>query len=82
MVSRAEERPSAGVWPIGLADRLPVVPIPLRTGEPDAQLDLQAILHQQYDAVGYGYIIYDGAPEPPLTADQEQWARHFLPAPS
>lgn len=30
MVSRAEERPRAGVWAVSLADRLPEIPVPLR----------------------------------------------------
>ena len=33
LVSRAELRPDAGIWPIGLRERLPIVPIPLREGE-------------------------------------------------
>ena len=30
LVSRAEIRPRAGFWPIGLRQRLPIIPIPLR----------------------------------------------------
>src|SRR5205807_8592511 len=30
-VSRAEERPQAGLWPLRLRKRLPVIPIPLRS---------------------------------------------------
>jgi hypothetical protein len=29
LVARVEERPRVGVWPIGLRDRLPVIPVPL-----------------------------------------------------
>ena len=42
MVSRAEERPQAGLWPLGLRDPLPPIPVPLRAADPDASLDLQA----------------------------------------
>ena len=31
LVSRFEDRPQAGVWPIRLTDRLPVIPVPLRS---------------------------------------------------
>ena len=62
LVSRAEERPRVGVWPIRLRDRLPVIPIPLREHEKPAQLDLQEILHHVYDAAAYEDDIYQGEP--------------------
>ena len=31
LVSRVDHRPKAGFWPIGLRDRLPIIPVPLRT---------------------------------------------------
>jgi hypothetical protein len=82
MVSRAPDRPRAGIWPLQLADRLPVVPVPLRTGEPDATLDLQEVLHRIYDAAGYAVYVYEGSPEPELSSAQQSWAQQFLPAPS
>ena len=45
LVSRFEERPVAGFWPIGLRQPLPTIPIPLRHGTPDATIELQQILH-------------------------------------
>jgi hypothetical protein len=82
MVSRVEERPRAGFWPVRLRDRLPVIPIPVRSPDPDARLDLQEVLHRVYDAAGYHYYIYDGTPEPPLSKDDELWAKGFVPATS
>lgn len=79
MVSRAPDRPRAGLWPLRLADRLPVIPVPLRTGEPDATLDLQEIVHRVYDAAGYAVYVYDGDPEPALTVEQAAWVQGFLP---
>jgi hypothetical protein len=78
IVSRAEERPEVGVWPIQLRERLPVIPIPLRTPDRAAQLDLQAILNRVYDAAGYGDYIYRREPEPPLSAEDERWAREIV----
>jgi hypothetical protein len=80
LVSRAEERPQAGLWPLRLGDRLPVIPIPLRTPHPDAQLDLQALLHRIYDAAGYEDDIYSGEPQPRLTPEDAAWAGQFLPS--
>jgi hypothetical protein len=82
LVSRVEERPEASFWPLGLSDRLPVIPIPLRAPHSDASLDLQALLNRVYDEAGYEYDIYDGAPPPTLNAAQEAWAKEFVSAAS
>ena len=39
-VSRRAQRPRGQLWPIRLPQRLPVIPIPLKTGDPDGRLDL------------------------------------------
>lgn len=79
LVSRAEERPRVGVWPVRLRDPLPVVPVPLRSPDPDARLDLQRILHKVYDAAGYEDYIYTGSPRPPLHPNDAGWARELIP---
>jgi hypothetical protein len=79
LVSRAERRPIVDFWPIALRDRLPVVPIPLRPPDLDAQLDLQEALNQVYDDAGYAHFIYSRLPDPPLGAEDAQWARRFVP---
>jgi hypothetical protein len=78
MVSRVQDRPEAGVWPIGLRDRLPTIPVPLREGEPDARIDLQEILGRIFDAAGYAYYIYSGRPDPELGADDRGWAEALI----
>ena len=80
LVSRAEDRPRAGFWPIGLRDRLPTIPIPLRHPDADARLDLQEALHRVYDAYGYEDFIYTSPPDPPLSTDDAAWARTLVPA--
>jgi hypothetical protein len=79
LVSRVEERPKAGIWPIRLRDRLPVIPIPLRAPDPDARLDLQAALDRVYDAAGYHYYIYHGPYQPRLTPEDAAWGQTFVP---
>lgn len=79
LVSRAEDRPRAGLWPVGLRDRLPLIPVPLRGPDPDARVDLQAILDRVYDAYGYEDFLYDGAPDPPLGEADALWARSLIP---
>ena len=79
LVSRAEQRPDAGLWPVRLREPLPTIPIPLRAPHLDLRLDLQAVLHRIYDAAGYQRFIYDSEPEPPLRSDDAAWARQFVP---
>jgi hypothetical protein len=44
-------------------------------------LDLHELLDRVYDASGYEGYVYEGAPEPPLTAAAAAWARQFVPRP-
>ncbi len=79
LVSRVNERPKADVWPAGLRGRLPIIPIPLRPGEPEASLDLQQILHRVYDSASYEAYIYSGEPNPPLLPEDAAWAKQLVP---
>lgn len=78
LVSRYEDRPQAGIWTILLRERLPAIPVPLRPGDPDAQLDLQEALHTVYDRASYAEYIYEEHPEPPLSPEDRQWAEETL----
>jgi hypothetical protein len=53
---------------------LPVLPIPLRSTDADATVDLQPILDQCYRNGCYDDIDYRAAPVPPLSADDAAWA--------
>ena len=66
MVARPQEYPHAGIWPIHLRDPLPQIPVPLKSGDADAHLQLQEMLHKLYDSGGYEDYIYAGEPQPPL----------------
>jgi hypothetical protein len=81
LVSRCEDRPEADLWPIGLRERLPEIPVPVRSPDPDARLDLKAILDRIYDDAGYADYIYDGTPSPRLKAEDMEWARQILGRP-
>ena len=66
----------AGVWPIGLRDRLPTIGVPLRNDAADIPLDLQAMLDQVWTDGGYADLVdYAGSPPPPaLDAADARWA--------
>jgi hypothetical protein len=77
LVARADQD-KQDVWPIGLREALPVVPLPLKPDDSDAVLELQAIFDQTYDAGGYKHRLYDTPPEPPLSPEDAAWAADFL----
>jgi hypothetical protein len=77
MVSRYEDRPNVGLWPLGLRDKLPTIPIPLLAQE-RAVLDLQSALHQVYDAAGYEDYIYASEHHPPLQGADMEWAQRLI----
>jgi hypothetical protein len=74
LVSRSYERPRVELWPVGLRERLPLIPVPLRRGDRDATIDLQQVLHEQFDAAGYADYIYRGHPQPRLSDADAAWA--------
>jgi len=68
-------------YPIRLQNRLPRLKIPLRTGENDTLLDLQAVFAQAYDFGPYPERLnYEHAPTPTLAADDAAWADELLRA--
>jgi hypothetical protein len=79
LVSRYEDRPRVGLWPLRLADRLPAIPIPRASPDAAVAIDLQELLHKVYDAANYGKFIYAETPQPPLSPDDAAWAQQFVP---
>jgi hypothetical protein len=77
MVSRYADRPQVGLWPLGLRDKLPTIPLPLLAQE-RATIDLQSALHQAYEAAGYADYIYTNAPTPPLQGADAEWVQQVI----
>jgi hypothetical protein len=79
VVSRSERRPRADFYLFGVRQAIPDFPIPLRPNEAEPTLPLNQILHTLYDQSGYDLAIdYGQSPEPPLTADDIDWATQLL----
>ena len=79
ILSREERRPAVDVWPIQLADALPTIPVPLLQPDPDAVLDLGAIVRAVYERGGYATLIdYSGSPPPPLSDTESAWLDGYL----
>jgi hypothetical protein len=78
-VSSRKIRPRGALYPISIKARLPVIPIPLREGNADARLDLQAVLNDAYDRAGYDLAVnYHADPPIPLDDHLAEWSRTLL----
>jgi hypothetical protein len=78
-VSKNDRRPLGLLYPISLPQPLPIIPIPLKAGDPDAQLDIRAVIDAFYDRLGYDLEIdYRAEPTPPLSGKSATWANQLL----
>lgn len=66
------------VYSFNLRDRLPAIRIPLRQQDPDVVLDLQAVIDQVYEKGRYDDIDYSRPLDPPLNADDADWAKTLV----
>ncbi len=80
LVARQGRRPNVDVWPVGVRETLPEIPIPLAGDDPDVWLDLKPLLDAVYDGGAYRYRLYDHPPDPPLAGDDAVWAEPFATA--
>ena len=78
-VSRATQRPLAAVYAWTLEQPLPMIPIPLDVGDPDAQLSLQEVFNTTYDRAGYDYVLnYTHPVQPSVAAARAEWIQQVL----
>jgi Protein of unknown function (DUF4058) len=75
LVSRSPQRPAAELYALSLQTSLPTILIPLKPGDPDLILNLQALVDQIYDEARYRMRIDYTEPVPPpaLRTDDRQW---------
>ena len=68
------------VFPAGLREWLPCIPVPLKQGEPEVPLDLQFLFNRAYDGGPYrrGAVDYGRPPDPPLSARDAGWAEALI----
>lgn len=82
-VNRAWQRGTKSahqLFPIGIRDMLPCIPIPLGEGEDEVPLDLQYVFKHAYDAGPYsrGAVDYSQPCDPPLEVEDTTWAEQLL----
>ncbi len=80
ILSRAERRPIAEVWPLPLQEPLPILPVPLLPPDPDVPLDLGRALATIYDRSRYDLRIdyTQHPPAPGLSAEERTWLEAYL----
>jgi hypothetical protein len=80
ILSRAERRPVAEVWPLRLQEPLPLLPVPLLPPDPDVPLDLGRALATIYERSGYDLRIdyTQRPPAPALSAEESAWLEAHL----
>ena len=81
-VFRMSRPGKCGLWPIGLRDRLPSVPVPLLPGENDVPLDLGPMVNSVYVVSNYGLSINYALPLSPRLNRPEDaaWMEELLRA--
>jgi len=79
LISRANQKPLADLYLFNLPDMIPQFPLPLRAGDAEPIVDLQALLNTVYDRAAYDFRIdYTAAPVPPLSEADATWTDTLL----
>ncbi|HUE72390.1 MAG TPA: DUF4058 family protein [Pirellulaceae bacterium] len=79
IVSRGHKRPRADVFRWTLRQPLPAIPIPLKKGEPEVEVDLQQVFNTVYDRARYQLSVNYAAPlDTPLSESDAAWAQSLV----
>jgi hypothetical protein len=79
LVSRSNSRPKAELYPFELTEPIPIFSLPLRQGDTEPLLDLQALIQELYNRAGLDMAIdYTRKPIPELSEADEIWADNLL----
>jgi Protein of unknown function (DUF4058) len=57
LVSKANQRPLADLYPFGLQEEIPIFAVPLASGESEPEVDLQVLLNEVYDRASLDLVI-------------------------
>ncbi len=81
VISRANRRPRAEVFPFTLGQHIPDFHVPLLPGDPEPVVPLNKLLHDLYDRAGYDLAIdYRRPLDPPLSPEDTAWAASLIQA--
>lgn len=79
LISRAEQRPNATLYPFNIRIPIPDFYLPLQANDEEPLVQLNRLLHILYDRVGYQLRInYRTEVTPRLSGDDAEWAHDLL----
>jgi hypothetical protein len=79
LVSRSDLRPSAQLYAFSVRQEIPSFLVPLKAGEEEPILNLQAVLNQVYERGRYHLAIdYAKPAQPPLADEDRDWANGLM----
>lgn len=79
MVSRANQKPFGDLYLFNLPDMIPQFPLPLRGGDAEPIVDLQALLNAVYDRAAYDFTLdYTAELVPAPSETDAVWADALL----
>ena len=79
LVSRGNERPLADLYVFNIPDAIPSFSLPLRAGDVEPIVDLQALLNTVYDRAAYDFTLdYTAQLVPALSEADAAWAESLL----
>jgi hypothetical protein len=79
LVCRARQMPTAGIWPFGVRDPLPGIPVPLLPADGEVPLHLRTCLDRAFEESRYDLKLdYQEPPVPPLSDADAAWAKELL----
>ncbi|MFQ4136979.1 DUF4058 family protein [Nodosilinea sp. PGN35] len=79
LISRAQRRPQAELYPFNLRQAIPHVPLPLQPGDDEPTIDLHSLLQEIYTAAALDAVIdYGQPPVPPLTGEEWHWVQSLM----
>jgi hypothetical protein len=79
LVSRGNCRPNADLYAFNLQEVIPAFPLPLRRGDTEPVIDLQALLGEIYEIASYDFVMdYSRESVPPLLESDAVWADTLL----
>ncbi|MBE7385678.1 MAG: DUF4058 family protein [Leptolyngbya sp. SIO1E4] len=77
LVSRASKRPLADLYAFDVSTPIPILPFPLHPEDSNVTLDVQSLVNELYEQLGYDYFIdYSQTPPTPWLLEEIQ---SFLP---
>ncbi|AFZ26390.1 hypothetical protein Cylst_4294 [Cylindrospermum stagnale PCC 7417] len=79
LVSRSQLRPTAELYPFNLQEPIPAFLLPLRKGDTEPIVDLQAVIQDLFDRAGFDLAIdYSREAVPPIAEADVAWVNDLL----